>query len=65
MKNNPLFGILPLKNNTTTYSGSGEKRPEKGRPQKKDFIYHDFKLGAYYNVKNFNSLFWNMVGKSG
>ena len=58
-------GILPLENNTAKVSGTGEKRPEKGRPQKKDFIYHDFKSGAYYNIKKYNSLFWKLVGKSG
>jgi len=59
------FCILPPEDNKPYFEGSGEKRPEKGRPQKKDFIHHDFKSGVYYNVKNLYSLFWNVVGKSG
>jgi len=59
------IGILPLENNTTSKPTKGQHQKTVTSPQKKDFIWHDFKLGAYYNVKNFNSLFWNIVGKSG
>lgn len=53
------FGILPLKENETF------RKPEKSvvkTPSRPNLAYPEFEVNVYYNVKNHNPSWWNMVG---
>ena len=57
-ENAPAFGILPIERVALKIGLT--VNPDE--PLDTNFIYHDYRYGVPYNVKNFNPVWFNMTG---